>query len=413
MNIIELLREKIDGKVIKKIMIRFVCLVYVYFITTVVTKYSSNILIPDLFDNERATVDGLLFVSLMFMAIVLFFKEKSIVKYLFIYHFVMIFTVLTVIMPFDIRPIIFLPMILALIYDKSIGYASVISVCAYNVFTLSDRPDNIVYGPEFMMIIVMLIIGGVSVLVVDKNRKIYFDMIFYIGVYCLNLILLTIFGSYCKDYPGCEIYYENSFKFYASKGVLISIVIILIFKLANYIFYNRFHNKRKILEISSSEYSLIVGMKKNSIALYNHSIEVAELSALAAKSIGCDEDIAFAGGLYHDIGKMSGTNYVHEGVKIAGRYKFPNEIKNIIIEHNVKNRLPKSKEAAIVMLADTAVSAVEYLRTNKKTVDEVTVFENSLLTRLKNGALNDSGMTIYDFNTVKDIFMQHKALNFK
>ena len=137
------------------------------------------------------------------------------------------------------------------------------------------------------------------------------------------------------------------------------------------------------------------------------------MSAISAKAINADEDIAFAGGLYHYIGKMAGTNYVHEGIKIAGRYKLPSEIKNIIIEHNVKNRLPKSKEAAIVMLADTAVSAVEYLRTNKKNVDEVTVFENSLMTRLKNGALNDSKMTIAEFNIVKDIFMQHKVLNIK
>lgn len=396
-----------------KILIKIASIIYILVITKVVTGYSSNILLPDLFENERTTVDGFLFVSLLFIGIVLYLKEKNIIKFMFVYHFIMIFTVLTVLIPFDKRPIILVPMLLSMVYDRTVGFAAVVSICSYNVFTLSDRPDNIIYGPEFMMMIVMLIVSGVAVFVVERKKKIYFEVAFYPVVYVISLVMYWIFGSYCKDYPGCEIYYESSFKFYASKGVLISLIVFTVVRVAFFLYETKFFAKRKLLEISSGEYSLIKGMKSNSVSLYNHSIEVAELSAMAAKAINADEDIAFAGGLYHDIGKMAGTNYVHEGIKIAGRYKLPSEIKNIIIEHNVKNRLPKSKEAAIVMLADTAVSAVEYLRSNKKNVDEVTVFENSLMTRLKNGALNDSKMTISDFNTVKDIFMQHKVLNIK
>lgn len=396
-----------------KILIKIASIIYILVITKVVTGYSSNILLPDLFENERTTVDGFLFVSLLFIGIVLYLKEKNIIKFMFVYHFIMIFTVLTVLIPFDKRPIILVPMLLSMVYDRTVGFAAVVSICSYNVFTLSDRPDNIIYGPEFMMMIVMLIVSGVAVFVVERKKKIYFEVAFYPVVYVMSLVMYWIFGSYCKDYPGCEIYYESSFKFYASKGVLISLIVFTVVRVAFFLYETKFFAKRKLLEISSGEYSLIKGMKSNSVSLYNHSVEVAELSAMAAKAINADEDIAFAGGLYHDIGKMAGTNYVHEGIKIAGRYKLPSEIKNIIIEHNVKNRLPKSKEAAIVMLADTAVSAVEYLRSNKKNVDEVTVFENSLMTRLKNGALNDSKMTISDFNTVKDIFMQHKVLNIK
>ena len=396
-----------------KIISKIVSIIYIIIITNIVTRYSSNILLPDLFENERTTVDGFLFVSLLFIGIVLYLKEKNIIKFMFVYHFVMIFTVLSVLIPYDKRPIILVPMLLAMLYDKAVGFAAVISVCAYNVFTLSDRPDNIIYGPEFMMIIVMLIIAGVAVFVVERKKKIYFEITLYPIVYLVSLVMHWIFGSYCKDYPGCEIYYEDSFKFFASKGVLISLIAFTIVRIGYHLYETKYIARRKLLEISSGDYSLINGMKNNSVTLYNHSIEVAELSAIAAKAINADEDIAFAGGLYHDIGKMAGTNYVHEGIKIAGRYKLPSEIKNIIIEHNVKNRLPKSKEAAIVMLADTAVSAVEYLRTNKKNVDEVTVFENSLMTRLKNGALNDSKMTIAEFNIVKDIFMQHKVLNIK
>lgn len=413
MEFLDTIKEKLDKKLMKIILIRFICFVYIFTITAIVTEYSSKILMPDLFENERITVNAYLFIPMFFAAMVLFFKEKSIIKFMFAYHFLLIFTVLTVLVSYDKRPIIVAPMIFALVYDKSVGLAVTISICAYNVFTLNERPDNIINGPEFMQIIVMLIISATSVMVVNKRWRSYFEIPLYVIVYLFCLFMQWIFGYYCQDYQGYEMYCEPSFKFKASMGVLISLVIFVILRNIYMIFEEKLVLKKHLQEISASDYVLLEEMKKNSISLYNHSIEVAELSGRAAIAIGASEDLAFAGGLYHDVGKMAGTNYVHEGIKIANRYKLPTEVKNIIIEHNVKNRLPKSKEAAIVMLADTAVSAIEYLRTNNKSIDEVKVFENSFITRLKNGALNDSGLTVEEFLTVKDVFMQHKVLNIK
>ncbi len=413
MEFIETIREKLDKKLMKKILIKFICFVYIFVITAIVTGYSSKILLPDLFENERITVDAYLFVSMFMIAMVLFFREKSIIKFLFVYHFAMIFISLTVLMNYDKRPLILLPMIITLIYDKSVGVTTALMMCAYNVFTLHERPDYILNGPEFMQVIVMLIVTAAAVMTVNKKWKCYYEIPLYILVYFLSVFMQMIFGYYCQDYEGCELFCEPGFKFQASTGVLISLIIFAIIRVIYMLIESSFVLNKKLQEISAGDYILVEEMKKNSVSLYNHSIEVAELSGRAAIAIGVNEELAFAGGLYHDIGKMAGTNYVHEGIKIANRYKLPNQVKNIIIEHNVKNRLPKSKEAAIVMLADTAVSAIEYLRTNKKAVDEVKVFENSFITRLKNGALNDSGMTVEEFITVKDIFMQHKVLNIK
>jgi len=413
MTIIETIKEKLDKETIKNIAIKFICIVYVLFISSVVTKYSSNILMPELFDNERTTVDSFLYIIVLFMAFVLFFKEKNVIKYLFAFHFAMLFTAFTALLTYDKRPIILLGMIFSLFYGRSVGLSMAVAICAYNVFTLASRPDYIVYGPEFMLVVVMLVLAGFAAYIVNKSGKIYFEIIMYIATYVLSVWFYKVFGYFAIDYPGCEIYCEDSFKFFASKGTLISIIIFVVIRIIYYVIDKGIIINKKLRSNSTNDYVLIDEMKKNSSALYNHSMEVAKLSALAAKNIGVNENVAFAGGLYHDIGKLAGNNYVHEGVRIANKYKIPKQVKNIIIEHNLKNRLPKTKESAIVMLADTGVSAVEYLRSNNKAADEPVVFENSMMTRLKNGALNDSNLTINEFNKIKEVFLQYKLMNTK
>ncbi len=408
MKLIDGLIDKVKEKNTKSILVRAVCIIYVFVITMIVTKYSSNILIPDLFENERITVDAYMFIPMFFMAMVLFFREKKLIRFMFVYHFVLIFTVFMVLIPYDKRPIILAPMILTLLYDKIIGLAMAMSICAYNVFTLSARPDYIVNGPEFMQVIVMLILTGTAVMIVKRSVKLYYEIILYFSVYVLSVFMQMIFGYYCQEYPGCEVFCEPSFKFKYSMGVVISLVIFAIIRNIYCVFDSGNVLQKKLTNISSSDYILLEEMKKSSVSLYKHSIEVAELSGKAAKAIGVYEDLAFAGGLYHDVGKIAGANYVHEGIKLANKYKLPHQVKDIIIEHNVKNRLPKSKEAAIVMLADTAVSAVEYLRSNKKDVDESKAFENAINTRMKSGALNDSGITVGEFVVIKDLFMNEK-----
>lgn len=81
-----------------------------------------------------------------------------------------------------------------------------------------------------------------------------------------------------------------------------------------------------------------------------------------------------------------------------------------MVEHNVKARLPKSKEAAIVMMCDTAISAVEYLKgtMEKKDVSEKSVMENALNKRLNSGSLHMSGLSIEEFDKIKEVLIKIK-----
>ena len=90
----------------------------------------------------------------------------------------------------------------------------------------------------------------------------------------------------------------------------------------------------------SEDNELLVRMKKYSEALYNHSRLIGDLSARAASLIGADEVLSRAGGYYHEIGKIVGRDYIEEGLKLADKYGFPDELKEIIKQHNIKYDKP-------------------------------------------------------------------------
>lgn len=152
---------------------------------------------------------------------------------------------------------------------------------------------------------------------------------------------------------------------------------------------------------------LLQKMKEYSPKLYNHCLRIGDMSSRAANIIGADEMLAKAGGLYHDVGKMAGKNYIEEGLKLAEEYSFPNELKDIIKQHNIKYEKPTSIEAAIVMFSDNLLSTIEYITQtgeDKFTVDKI--IDNLFHMRIEKGTLDNSGLTVKDFKLLKDFYLQ-------
>ncbi len=90
-----------------------------------------------------------------------------------------------------------------------------------------------------------------------------------------------------------------------------------------------------------------------------HSIEVAQLSALLAEELGANVALAKKGGLFHDIGKavdheIEGA-HTEIGYNILKKYGFPEEVARICIEHHEDK--PASLEGVIVKVADAISGA--------------------------------------------------------
>ena len=217
----------------------------------------------------------------------------------------------------------------------------------------------------------------------------------------------------------------------------------------------------RLLELSSPDHPLLRRLAEEAPGTYHSSVLVSELAAAASEAIGADPLLARVGGLYHDIGKMKRPQYfvenqvggenihdrlnpslstkiiishVKDGVELAKKYKLPPAIVDIIAQHhgttlvqyfyheaangkgNEKERpreeefrypgpKPRSKEAAIIMLADSVEAAV-------RTLDEPTparlegMVKAIIESRLKDGQLDESDLTFRDLERIKEAFVK-------
>jgi putative nucleotidyltransferase with HDIG domain len=159
--------------------------------------------------------------------------------------------------------------------------------------------------------------------------------------------------------------------------------------------------------LCSLDNDLIRKMKQYSENLYTHSVRIGDISYRAAMEIGADPMLALAGGLYHEIGKINGKNYIEEGTKIAEDYSFPKALKAVIREHNIKYDKPGSVEAAIVMLSDSVESTIDYIEKNddhKFTTDKI--IDNIFQLRMDKGTFDTSHLTIKDFKLLKEFYQK-------
>lgn len=157
--------------------------------------------------------------------------------------------------------------------------------------------------------------------------------------------------------------------------------------------------------LNEVENELLIKLKQYSESLYRHSLRIGDISYRAAKVIGADDMLAKAGGLYHEIGKIKGKDYIEEGFKIAEEYSFSKELVAILKQHNIKYEKPTSVEAAIVMLTDNIISTIEYIeKTGDHKYTTNKIIDNIFQMRMDKGTFDDSGLTVKNFKQLKEFY---------
>ncbi len=157
--------------------------------------------------------------------------------------------------------------------------------------------------------------------------------------------------------------------------------------------------------LCSEENELLRKLKQASESIYAHALIIGDLSYRAAKEIGADELLAKAGGLYHEIGKLRGKNYIEEGLIIAEEYSFPKELRAILKEHNIKYDKPSSVEAAIVMLSDNIVSTIDYIaKSEDNKYPTCKIIDNIFQLRMDKGTFDGVNLSLKDFKVLKAFY---------
>ncbi|MCD8157518.1 MAG: HDIG domain-containing protein, partial [Clostridiales bacterium] len=215
----------------------------------------------------------------------------------------------------------------------------------------------------------------------------------------------------------------------------------------------------RLSELVNPDQPLIKRLLLEAPGTYQHCLVVANLAETAAYDIGANPTLARVGAYYHDIGKLSNPQYftenikgesphdhldaytsariikqhVEDGITLGKKFRLPSPILDIIYEHHgtgiikffyykAKNnkkstrevkeqdfrypcRRPTTKEATVIMIADTTEAAVRSIMSNKKdgeVIDLNTVINNIIQEKIKDGQLTDSGITIKDLDTVQN-----------
>lgn len=315
------------------------------------------------------------------------------------------------------------------------------------------------YAPNnYEFILIQVSAGIVAVFSLNKmHRRVH-----------LILATLWVLLTYFLVYTALYLIHEGSFiafNFEILRWFIMSSVLILLVYPLVYVFEKIFGfiSDVTLIEISDSNQPLLRKLSEEAPGTFQHSMQIANLAEEVILKIGGNPFLVRAGALYHDIGKIAKPNFfienqsvgmnphdqlsyiksaeviidhVQNGVRLAQKYKLPapliefiathhgtTKAKYFYIKHQQENPdqkiseksfiypgpLPKTKEAAVVMLVDGIEAASRSLP--EKTYSNLQELIGKMIDqKIKDKQLDHSDLTFNDINIIKDTLLS-KLIN--
>lgn len=215
-----------------------------------------------------------------------------------------------------------------------------------------------------------------------------------------------------------------------------------------------------LLELADFHHPLLQRMIQDAPGTYHHSLIVGNLSETACQAVGANALLARIGAYYHDIGKLQKPeyfsenqdaisskhnvlsptmskliimNHVKEGLDLAKKYKLNPALIDFILQHHGNSLVfyfyrrallnltqeqdikeegfrypgprPKTKETAIVLLADSVEAATRALKEpGPENIKELVhkVINNKFI----DGQLDECELTLKDLEKISDVFIR-------
>ena len=203
--------------------------------------------------------------------------------------------------------------------------------------------------------------------------------------------------------------------------------------------------RARLLELADLQRPLLRRLSCEAPGTFEHTLMIAGLAEEGARAIGADVDLVRTGALYHDVGKLhgpqwfienqeGGTNphdalndpfasaailqaHVDEGLKLARRHRLPGPLADFIPEHQGTLKMgyflhqarerdasvpeasfryrgpnPRSRETAILMLADGCEAALRSLPPGTSDTEAQAMVRRIIEARAADGQLGSSGL---------------------
>ncbi len=221
----------------------------------------------------------------------------------------------------------------------------------------------------------------------------------------------------------------------------------------------------RLMELTSTSHPLLQQLEDKAPGTYQHVLSVTKLAEAAADDVGANFLLVRAGAYFHDIGKMLKPkyftenqvtpeekrihsrlspymsnliikNHVKEGIELGRRHGLPDKVIDFIPQHHGTGLIkyfyhqaiqraeandlvhedefrypgpkPQTKEAAIVMIADS-VDAIATAKLSNATVTEDDVrklVRDTIMDKFGDGQFDEANMTMRDLHLISESFVR-------
>jgi putative nucleotidyltransferase with HDIG domain len=345
----------------------------------------------------------------------------------------------------ELLPIALPALVIAVLWDgrMALNFALVAAILLSTQAPLIGLPERII-----------MIAGGaaaaLSVRVVQRRAQGLILGSVIAGAYLLTIIALGLLLTWSVD----DVVTRAGLG--ALNGVLSALIAMGFIPLFES--FTRISTDQTLLELGDLNRPLLKRLSLEASGTYAHSINVANLAEAAARAVEANPILARVGAYYHDVGKIATPqffienqargrnphdkldpatsasivrNHVLEGLRLAEQAKLPEQVRAFITEHHgtqpigffyeraketmaeesldpadfaYPGPLPRSKEAAILMLADSVESATKVLQ--DPTPERIRALVDRIVeTKITLGQLDDAPLTFQDLSRIKEQFV--------
>ncbi len=341
-------------------------------------------------------------------------------------------------------PIAFLTMLLTAIVGKSAGYL----VSAFLALSALLIPQA-----DYSAFIILITQGLTGTYIITIARK-RVDMIkSFIYLLFSGFALLLVMGL-ITQYSFTDFYLQGILM--AVNALISTILLVMLLPVCENIF--NLPTDFRLIELTTMNTKTLKRMAVVARGTYSHSVSVADLAEAACEAIGANSLLARVGAYYHDIGKIdqpeyfienqTGSNkhnelkpslsaaviksHVKVGIEKAKEIGLPPEVIDILAQHhgsdvisyfyveamnkNEKNSkvskedfsyngtLPMTKEAAVVMLADSVDAACRTIKQPTTPKLEKMVWK-IFMDKINNRQLANSDLSLSELEQIKKRFI--------
>lgn len=352
---------------------------------------------------------------------------------------------LVIISPFLV-PLTFLPMLLTILIKNRIGQTLAI---------FSSILMAVIVGFNPQMILVLMVTSVMSVIFMKRveERNDIVKSSFYVGV--IAMVMTIAVGMMISNE------WMANFRqgLYVAVGAVVSgILVIGVLPIIENLF--NIVTDIKLLELANPNNPLLKRLQMEAPGTYHHSIMVGNLSEAAGEELNANTILLRVSAYFHDIGKLSRPqffrenqvgnknphdeispnlstliiiNHVKVGLEMADKAKLPGEIKDMIAQHHgttlvnyffltLKNGAedpdsvkeedfrypgpkPRTKEAGILLLADSVEAAVRSIQEPTSGKVEAMVYK-IFKDKLEDGQLDDCDLTFKEVGIIRKSFLK-------